>query len=84
MALQRFHQLDPSQVSHLVPQMRNMLCDRDPSVMGASLNLLLDLIKVRLFFIFGVFVFFCFLFYIIPPPYELHVAFRPMDMHLKI
>ena len=40
MVLHRFHRLDASAVSHLGPQMRRTLCDKDPSVMAASLCLL--------------------------------------------
>ena len=44
MALHRFHQLDPANVSHLHDKIRRVLCDKDPSVMGACLCLLYDLI----------------------------------------
>jgi len=40
MVLHRFHRLDSSAVSNLGPQMRRTLCDKDPSVMAASLCLL--------------------------------------------
>ena len=45
MALHRFHQIDPESVSHLNDKVRRALCDKDPSVMNASLCMLIDLIK---------------------------------------
>lgn len=41
-ALHRFHQLAPEAVekSELITLLRKVLCDRDPSVMGASLNVI--------------------------------------------
>ncbi|CAI5501348.1 unnamed protein product [Closterium sp. Naga37s-1] len=44
MALQRFHQRSPSSVSHVTEKFRQALCDKDPSVMSASLCGLHDLI----------------------------------------
>eukprot|EP00899_Mesostigma_viride_P027947 jgi/Mesvir1/8337/Mv12598-RA.1 len=43
MALLSFHQKAPSLVSHLLPKFRQALCDKDPSVMAASLCALHDL-----------------------------------------
>lgn len=43
--LQRFYQLDPSTISDAKDQIRKVLCDSDPSVMGASLHLLHDIAK---------------------------------------
>lgn len=45
MALQRFHSLHPPSIAHLDGAIRRALCDKDPSVMAATLCLLLDLIK---------------------------------------
>ena len=45
MALQRFHSLHPQSIAHLDGAIRRALCDKDPSVMAATLCLLLDLIK---------------------------------------
>ena len=45
MVLHRFHQLEPSSVAHLDDVFRRALCDKDPSVMGASLHVLFDLAK---------------------------------------
>jgi AP-4 complex subunit epsilon-1 len=47
MALHRFHQLDPSVVNNLQPQIRKTLCDSNISVMGASLILLYDLAQAK-------------------------------------
>jgi AP-4 complex subunit epsilon-1 len=44
MALHRFHQRSPSSVAHLHGKFRQMLCDKDPSVMSAALCALHDLI----------------------------------------
>ena len=38
MCLHRFWQVNPSYVTELESKMRKMLCDYDPSVMGATLN----------------------------------------------
>lgn len=46
MALHRFYQRSPSSVSHLVSNFRKKLSDNDPSVMGATLCPLYDLITV--------------------------------------
>jgi AP-4 complex subunit epsilon-1 len=45
MLLQRFHALQPDSVSHMGDRFRRSLCDKDPSVMGASLHLFADLAK---------------------------------------
>ena len=45
MLLQRFHSLQADSVSTLGEKFRRALCDKDPSVMGASLHLFLDLAK---------------------------------------
>ena len=41
-ALHRFHQIAPDCVTatELIEKLRRVLCDRDPSVMGASLNVI--------------------------------------------
>ncbi|KAJ1448885.1 adaptin N terminal region-domain-containing protein [Pelagophyceae sp. CCMP2097] len=44
MVLHRFFQLDASAVTHLGDAMRRTLCDKDPSVMGAALCLLHEMI----------------------------------------
>jgi AP-4 complex subunit epsilon-1 len=44
-ALHRFYQLDPSSISTMGDKIRRALCDKDPSVMAASLCLLHDLIR---------------------------------------
>ncbi|GAQ89669.1 Adaptin family protein [Klebsormidium nitens] len=44
MALHRFYQRSPSTVSHLMPRFRQVLCDKDPSVMSAALCGLYELI----------------------------------------
>eukprot|EP00850_Spirogloea_muscicola_P017883 SM000158S02015 [mRNA] locus=s158:129318:134894:+ [translate_table: standard] len=46
MALHRFFQRSPSTVSHIVPRFRQVLCDKDPSVMSAALCALHDLIAL--------------------------------------
>ncbi|KAL2901088.1 AP-4 complex subunit epsilon [Bienertia sinuspersici] len=46
MALHRFYQQSPSSVSHLVSNFRKKLSDNDPSVMGAALCPLYDLIMI--------------------------------------
>lgn len=43
MAIHRFHQLNPDSVSEAGDALRRTLCDRDPSVMGATLCILHDL-----------------------------------------
>jgi hypothetical protein len=45
MALQAFFQKAESQITHLTDKIRNSLVDRDPSVMGAALCFLEDLIR---------------------------------------
>jgi AP-4 complex subunit epsilon-1 len=45
MALQRFHTIDSTTCVPIVDKIRRVLSDRDPSVMGASLNLLHDMIR---------------------------------------
>jgi AP-4 complex subunit epsilon-1 len=47
MALHRFHQIDPDTIQPFVDKIRRVLCDKDPAVMGASLNLFLDLVKKK-------------------------------------
>lgn len=47
MVLQRMHRLDPSCTRQLHKSFRGALCDRDPSVMAASLNVINDLVKVN-------------------------------------
>lgn len=44
-ALHRFYQLDQSSISNMGDKVRRALCDKDPSVMAASLCLLHDLIR---------------------------------------
>ena len=44
-ALHRFYQLDPSSITHMTDKVRRALCDKEPSVMAASLCLLHDLIR---------------------------------------
>jgi len=44
-ALQRFYQLEPSTVADARDTIRKVLCDSDPSVMGASLHLLHDMAR---------------------------------------
>lgn len=45
LSLHRIYQLDSDAVSHLNENFRRVLCDKDPSVMGASLCILHDIIK---------------------------------------
>lgn len=45
MCLHRISQLDPGSIDHLLPQMRQTLCDKDPAVMAAALCLLTDLVR---------------------------------------
>ena len=47
MALHRFHQLDPSSLEGLDDKIRRALCDKDPSVMAASLCILHDMIAAN-------------------------------------
>lgn len=47
MALHRFHQLNPDSVADTGDALRRALCDRDPSVMGATLCLLHDLAEAN-------------------------------------
>ena len=42
-ALHRFYQRSPASCEDFLPRFREMLCDKDPSVMGASLCALFDL-----------------------------------------
>jgi AP-4 complex subunit epsilon-1 len=42
LALHHFHRCDPSSVSYLHQDFRNTLCDKDPGVMEASLNIFYD------------------------------------------
>merc|ERR1719285_477786 len=48
MVLHRFHQLDPNSVMDLMEKAKRLLCDKDPSVMGASLNLMHELVDHNL------------------------------------
>ncbi len=45
MLIQRFNELDNTIVEDVGDKAKRMLCDKDPSVMGASLHLLLDLVS---------------------------------------
>ena len=45
MLLQRFHALQADSVGHMGDRFRRALCDKDPSVMGASLHLFADLAR---------------------------------------
>lgn len=47
MALLRFYHLSPTSVPNLSDKVRRSLCDADPSVMSASLNLVECLVEVR-------------------------------------
>ena len=47
MVIQRFNELSTQSVTDVADKAKRMLCDKDPSVMGASLHLLLDLIDVN-------------------------------------
>jgi len=44
-AMNRFHKLDPNIVLDQKDQIRKVLCDPDPSVMGASLHILFEMAK---------------------------------------
>ena len=46
MVLHRFYQLATDSVSHMGDKFRRALCHKDPSVMGASLHLFHELVKV--------------------------------------
>ncbi len=46
MAIHRFWLKAPDSISHLSDKLRVVLCDRDPSVMAASLCLFLDMARV--------------------------------------
>ena len=52
MCLQRFYQRAPSTVSHLNDALRRLVCDKDPSVMGASLSVLHLMVQVQFYFSF--------------------------------
>lgn len=45
MALMRFHQKSPQSIAHLHSKFREMLCDKDPSVMSAAVCALHELIS---------------------------------------
>ena len=45
MALHQIHQLDPGSIAHLTDQIKALLRDRDPSVMGAALCVLHELAR---------------------------------------
>ncbi|KAG7400270.1 AP-4 complex subunit epsilon-1 [Phytophthora boehmeriae] len=47
MAIHRFHQLNPDSVNEVGDALRRTLCDRDPSVMGATLCILHDLAEAN-------------------------------------
>ena len=47
MALMRFHQKSPQSVSHMHGKFREMICDKDPSVMSAAVCALHDLIALN-------------------------------------
>ncbi|CAM9632684.1 unnamed protein product [Chrysoparadoxa australica] len=47
MVLQRLYQLEPESVGHMGDMIRRTLCDKDPSVMAASLCLLSDLVATN-------------------------------------
>ena len=47
LALERMYTLNPQSIAHLTQDFRNLLCDKDPSVMAASLCLLHDLAKAN-------------------------------------
>ena len=47
LALERMYALNPQSISHLLQDFRNLLCDKDPSVMAASLCLLHNLSKAN-------------------------------------
>ena len=46
MLLHRFLQLSPESVSHMGDKFRRALCDKDPSVMGASLHLFSEMMRI--------------------------------------
>ena len=48
MALHRCYQLRPDTVADYADKFRRCLCDKDPSVMGATLHIMYDLAKVIL------------------------------------
>lgn len=45
MSLHKFYKLDPASVTSCKDAIRKVLCDQDPSVMGASLHMLADMAK---------------------------------------
>lgn len=47
MVMHRFNQVSPTSVGGMGEKFRRVLCDKDPSVMGASLHVLYDLAVVR-------------------------------------
>lgn len=47
MVLHRCHQLEPTCIADYDDSFRRALCDKDPAVMGAALNLFIDLCEVR-------------------------------------
>ena len=47
MVFQKFNKISPGSISDIQDKMKRALCDKDPSVMAASLNLFYDMIKVN-------------------------------------
>ena len=47
MALHQFHKIQPESIADITEKIRRTLCDKDPSVMGAALNVLHDLIVLN-------------------------------------
>lgn len=45
LALHRFYSRNPSSIGHLIDKIKNALCDKDPGVMAASLNIFFDLAR---------------------------------------
>ena len=49
MTLHRFWSIAPSHMSNMQDTFRQILCDRDPGVMAASLHIFYDLVNVSQF-----------------------------------
>jgi len=47
MVVQKFTKISPGSVSDIQDKLKRALCDKDPSVMAASLNLFYDLVKLN-------------------------------------